>query len=366
MNIKRKKCLIIAYIYGNLGDDLFIKILCERYKDVLFFVVGMKKYRKYFKEISNLKYISSDTFIVRCCNKVNNVIRMIMKKYPTAVNEFLQNVIKMRTKYIVMIGGSMFMQSSGWKKQLLYQEEIFDNNTYILGCNFGPFYEEEYRRAYEKLFEKVSDVCMRDKYSKQLFENLDNVRWAPDIVLNFDTTHSNTEGGYYLISIIDPKKEKQIENCRENYIEGITKIIEYYLKRDENIILMSFCEAEGDKKIAQEIMEKTGESSRVKLYNYYNMNHALEVIKNSKGIIATRFHAMILAFLLEKWVLPIIYNEKTMNVLNDFSFEGVFFDINKMSEYSYDEILNNIKQPSWKIETKKAEEHFINLDKILK
>lgn len=366
MHKKRKKCLIIAYINGNLGDDLFIKILCERYKDVLFFVVGLKKYKKIFKEISNLIYISSDTIRVKYSNKINNVIRIIMKKEKTTVIEFLQNNIKKRTKFIVMIGGSMFMQPDDWRKKISFQRQLFDKNTYILGCNFGPFHDEEYRKAYESLFKKVSDVCMRDRHSKQLFENLDNVRMAPDIVLNLDSSHNNTDGKYYLISIIDPKKEKQIEGNRENYIEGISKIIEYYLNKKEKVVLMSFCEAEGDEKIAKEIMERIDASSQVKLYNYNNMDKALEVIKNSKGVIATRFHAVILALLFGKWVLPIVYNEKTMNILNDFSFDGVFLDINKMSEYSYEKILNNANLSSCRIKREKAEEHFLKLDQVFK
>ena len=45
---------IIAYVNGNLGDDLFVKILCERYPNQKFLLCGPKKYKDYFEYLDNL------------------------------------------------------------------------------------------------------------------------------------------------------------------------------------------------------------------------------------------------------------------------------------------------------------------------
>ena len=53
-----KRVFIHAYAAGNLGDDLLIKILCERYPKVRFRMVVDAEYRQYYSKIKNLKVYS--------------------------------------------------------------------------------------------------------------------------------------------------------------------------------------------------------------------------------------------------------------------------------------------------------------------
>ena len=62
-------------------------------------------------------------------------------------------------------------------------------------------------------------------------------------------------------------------------------------------------------------------------------NKATELLGRCKYVIATRFHAVILALLFGKPVYPIIYSDKTKNVLYDIKFKGDTITINKISEY---------------------------------
>ena len=52
----KKKVKLRAYAAANLGDDLFIELICKRYPDDTFFLCGSKKFRKIYKKIPNLKY----------------------------------------------------------------------------------------------------------------------------------------------------------------------------------------------------------------------------------------------------------------------------------------------------------------------
>ena len=59
-----KKILIKAYAQLNLGDDLFIKMLCERYRDVEFYLFANSEYENLKGiESNNLKILYNDTFI---------------------------------------------------------------------------------------------------------------------------------------------------------------------------------------------------------------------------------------------------------------------------------------------------------------
>ncbi len=52
--MKQKKVMIYAYCNFNLGDDLFIKILCERYPEVHFLLYAPIEYKYYFKWLPNI------------------------------------------------------------------------------------------------------------------------------------------------------------------------------------------------------------------------------------------------------------------------------------------------------------------------
>ena len=41
------KILLNAYLVNNLGDDLFIRIICERFKNILFFHYRIRTLYKY-------------------------------------------------------------------------------------------------------------------------------------------------------------------------------------------------------------------------------------------------------------------------------------------------------------------------------
>src|SRR5699024_1160694 len=44
-----KKVMVYAYSQFNLGDDLFIKILCERYPETQFVLYAPKQYKRCFQ-----------------------------------------------------------------------------------------------------------------------------------------------------------------------------------------------------------------------------------------------------------------------------------------------------------------------------
>ena len=165
-----KKILVNAYLSLNFGDDLFLKILFERYDNVKWFLnSGDNRYLKIFKDIELEENI---------CTKILKKLKI--KKFHSINFE----------KYDagVYIGGSMFMESQTWKldyDKLKYLLDNFNKNSkpyYILGCNFGPYSNKGYEEKYKMLFSKAEDICFRDSYSYEIFKELSNVRIAPDIV----------------------------------------------------------------------------------------------------------------------------------------------------------------------------------------
>ena len=74
------KILLNAYLANNLGDDLFIRIICDRFKNITFYIVESDPYTDIFKTISN----------IRICSP--------------------KDILKNKFDLEIMIGGSLFMQ----------------------------------------------------------------------------------------------------------------------------------------------------------------------------------------------------------------------------------------------------------------
>ena len=70
----KKNFLVSAYTLYNVGDDLFIQILCERSPAVHLYIVAPKDYKKIFNIQKNLHIIPADNFFYRIINKIITLI----------------------------------------------------------------------------------------------------------------------------------------------------------------------------------------------------------------------------------------------------------------------------------------------------
>ena len=60
---KEQPILVTGYFKRNLGDDLFLKVLSERYSFNNFEVIIDKKNAKYYRQISNVRFIKKDCYV---------------------------------------------------------------------------------------------------------------------------------------------------------------------------------------------------------------------------------------------------------------------------------------------------------------
>lgn len=352
-----KNILIEAYSCLNLGDDLFIKILTERYKKNNFYLFTSSDYKNFNQEdnLNILKY----SFREKIMNKLFSTLKISPNKIK---NEFSKKI-----DGVVEIGGSLFIENKFYKKSLEKRKELLKKNKYfVLGSNFGPYYTENYKNEYEVFFQRCEDISFREQFSYNIFNKLKNVRMAKDIVFSLNDSKSNEEK-YILYSVIKPSLRKELRDKDEEYYTQIIKTSIDLIKEGKKIKYMSFCKREGDEEAIDLIVKALPKEylNKISIYNYSgNLDEALNVIKKSEIIIATRFHAMILGFIYEKQVLPIAYSKKTVNVLKDLNFDGEYIEFNQLVKLNSKIILESKKLN--KLELKKAKEdalrHFEKLD----
>lgn len=337
-----KKIYIDAYLAKNLGDDIFVDILINRYPEHKFFSItkGEKEYNK-----KNLK-VFTNSYIYRGLKKLQ------WEKY-------LANCLDL----VVTIGGSMYMENSKKKRDF----SLGKNKRYIMGINFGPYKTQKYYENVYNMFKNVEDVCFRDKYSYNLFKDLPNTRCASDIVFSMPTENIKiTNRKRAIISVIscDYKMNKKYT---QEYEQKMVELIGLLISKGYEVCLMSFCKMEKDEEAIESILEKCDEETRKKVETYcYNGNvqEALDVLGDSQVIVGGRFHANILGLVLGKAIIPVLYSDKTKHVLEDMQIDTKIIDIRNLSEFDINTITDEDLNKHFNIEKqrKDAERHFEKLD----
>lgn len=363
----------------NLGDDLFLKILFERYPQNTFVITARSKYRDIFKSYPNVEIIeetkSTKNSILRSSNKIYRAfIRYFL---PTSYVNFIRREVKKQYAAVIQdcdvflsIGGSIFMQRKilpayGHIELYKFVNQNCSHSFYI-GCNFGPYMTESYRMELADIFSKADDVCFRERSSWETFSELENVRYAPDVVFNLAVKKVQKIERSVGFSIISPRGNTDATS----YIESYASLIQYYASRNYDVFLFSFCSKQGDDKTIEAILShvKTTNGNIHKVLYDGNIDKFLDAYSKVEKMYCGRFHAMILSMLFEQKFYPIIYSQKMTNVLNDIGYRGNILEIEafykleptvmdmKINENKYDitnEVLNSKKQ-------------FLKLDDLLK
>lgn len=357
------KVFLDIYLALNFGDDLFLDIILKRYPNITFITnYTGNSYVNFFKEYKNVKKRNYTLF--------HKILRRL--KIYDHLNNF--DVIAKECDCAIFLGGSIFRdepyhttlyreRTSIMKSFLKYNKKIF-----VLGSNFGPVVNNDFYQDYYNFFKKCEDVCFRDSYSLELFSTLENIRKASDIVFNLDIEKYKKGKKEKIVgySIIDFRHKFGLEEFHDNYIENIVESIKTMSKKGYKCEILSFCENEGDLEVAKEINKRLSKEENYKLsiYNYYgNIQDVIEKISTYEYFIAGRFHANILGMLLGIKLCPLIYNQKTLNLLNDLGYNGKIITTDNLFELSEMKFIKEIQE--YKLDEKiimDAKNQFLKLD----
>ena len=359
-----KKIMVYAYTKVNLGDDLFIKILCDRYPNVKFRICAPSQYKDIFKNTKNLKCYSSESIFVR-------IINFIARKLFKNIN-FFEKFIALICDAGVYIGGSLFIQGENWENYMntyIKPKKIKNKPFYLLGANFGPYNDEQFYYKHKEIFKGYTDICFREKYSYDLFRDFDNVRFAEDIIFGYKKKDTE-EKNQVAISVIKPSYRAKLKEYDSIYYDKVRDIAIEYINNGMKVVFISFCKSEGDEEAIKDILGRIPDMYKDKVGKYYyrgNIDNTVNLLAESKYIVATRFHAMILGWVFNKHVLPIVYSSKMTNVMNDVGFEGIHTCIENINNFDVKKVINNIGLSKINISNQiiNSEKHFEHLDKYI-
>lgn len=334
----KKKNLLVAYVCGNFGDDLFIKLICERYPKEKFILCGEKIFKDYYRDIKNLSYVCMDS----------NIIKLITYMQNKLTRHFVyreKRIINFWAKYVkcnILVTGSMYVETKTRLKELIMEKPFYERKPYILGCNYGPFQTDAFYKKCFEYFQLAKCVSFRDIQSYELFKEIKCVQYAPDIVFNL--TEQCNNNGSVVISVmdLDTVYYGKFAKYREKYESKIVELAKYYIQKKQNVYVVSFCKKLGDLKSAVRICDEV-DSENIRAWDYEKegMDSTLEIFKNCDTVIALRHHSLVLAIAFGKKVLPIAYHIKMKNLLDDIGINGENFWMSKMIEENMEMLLHN-------------------------
>lgn len=357
-----RKHLLYAFVHNNFGDDLFIKILCERYPNENFYIgLDPNKANSSFKKIDNLyfdkklfkidKLLKKESFINNHIKIKFNLVQKIYFKY---LNSFNSSI------YVV---GSAFIQNNANKDYtnlLLLEKRVTSSNKFFLiNSNFGPYVDEKYLNISKNIISKMTHATFRDKYSYNLFKDIKIVSYAPDLVLTLKEKKI-VSTNQVMISVMD---------LGDEYFRLIQNFIKELNNKGLNCKLVSFCKSQNDEKMANQLIESI-KDYKIDLLSYNgNIDEIIEEFNKSSYIISTRFHSLILSLALNKPFLPFIYSNKTDEVLNDINYKGIRIKNDTIKDINIKDTINYLlNSKALNIDTYKlrANNQFKSLDFYLK
>lgn len=300
---------INAYCKLNFGDDLFIKTLVDRYPDRKFYICASKRELPFIAKSKNLITENRLSFFYLKVKKA-------VQKYPGRV----RNDKRLKSaQAVIKIGGSIFIEYKGWRNNQYVED---NSNIFILGANFGPYNSPEFLEVSREKILRSTDCCFRDMYSFNMFKDFAQVRYAPDILFGYKNYPEQKDGECIGISVINYENRDHGQEILQIYEKGIIDLCEHYRKQNKVIKLLGFCEAEGDKTAIERIVSKITNKKGINIVLYDgNIDLFLHEINSCCLIYATRFHAMIIGWALKKEVVPIIYSQKQLHVMEDIAYD---------------------------------------------
>lgn len=302
----------------------------------------------------------------------------ITRRLPFTLLEKVYRRLFMKYDAVVYIVGNAFKNyrymgkyQTAWIRNM----SKISSNTYLLSTNFGPFDNVFWVKDCRKVFAKMKDVCFRDIQSYKLFCHSKNVRYAPDAVFTYKVKEKCDETkNALLISLIDCKffsRPPEIKDCTDQYEKRLLDIIEYFLRKKYNIYILNF-NMEQDIAASKRVFQRCNYNSNVQIINYNGDFSIIDkVYKKSKFVIGTRLHSIILSWIYNIPVIPIAYDEKIINILISYKFNGRYYRINELDDISGEDVCEAFKDYSFR-EThidnlrKMAEAQFLKLDLFLK
>lgn len=304
-----RKVLLRFYANKNLGDDLMIEQLLNNLPQFEFYALSRNKEALgVFLEYPNFKILSRPIWAL---------FRQHFDAY-------------------VLVGGSVlnYDHISGLYEQikeilLCSLQRLHRTKTIVLGANMsnipGSMFALLSRSILRLRIRLLDLITVRDSFTaEQLHEfAADKLTYSPDIVFGIPMPRKedkNRDGQILGISVYAGGRSPGSQ-C---FCDQLVYIIDRYLEREDRSAVLFAFHANEDVPAMRRVLGRIKKSEQVNMIVYDGNRQAfLEQISRCDRFIAIRFHAIVLCFKLGIPFVPIIYSNKSKNLLDDMGYRDM-------------------------------------------
>ena len=347
-----KKILLRFYSRQNFGDDLFVKLFSEQFCDHRIELLCNPLYVP--RGLGRNVHVSPWAWLTTITGKlqgmsfsskrINALLRMQYNK--------LEAWSKKGTDACITIGGSLFPDyklSEGDEAlpfavpESCLRSYLFDShintasNEFIIGANLGPVFRADYFDRMKNDFSRYAHVCLRDYASYYPLRDESHIQYAPDVAFLHRPIYTSAHSDTAILSVMDVSHHTNDQKIVDTYDVFMAKVAEYYAAKGQNVVLLSLCNREGDEIAVRRILKLIPDQTRIQCYAYRgDLSPIFGLFACASVVVATRFHSMIMGFVYDKPVFPIVYNCKMEHYLQDLDFDGPYATLDTLKNFSVD------------------------------
>lgn len=262
------------------------------------------------------------------------------------------------TAYI-KIGGSMFphgtLKEGLIRYYLLYQFKKIKKQgilILIINCNIGPLLSKIGQKATKKLFSYTDFFTCRDKEAYHFIQAKNRKKGfcLPDLVYGITLEDFKPASKEFIGISVYMGYASYLSQANEQYCLFISELINEYHKTNKKQIFKFFVFDTGynsDFPATYKILNKINNKNLIQIVPYNSdINFFLREINSCKFMIGTRFHSIVIALRYNIPVLPIIYSNKTENMLSDLGYTGKKIYMNQCSKEKISAIIELFENPN--------------------
>ena len=315
------KILLEAFIDSNWGDDLFITLFAKHYKQEEIYLMCQDRHKKELADRLMLDNVTAIGYDEAFCSEYD-------------------------WDMYCLVGGDFYPDHASSYEARIQRARLVKSRGGIV-CILGASLYKAYRSfvGIGEFFSTADLVTLRDSKSYLMtqdhMQGVYAVRTA-DMLFSLPRMEKKNETARRKMGISVRRKIHSVENGTYlPYLEQVTRLCREHLSKQPENSISFLCLSTGeydDRRVAEDVMKRLDKKERERCCM---ISHTADVLKyidmvdQCDFIVATRFHSLALALYLGKPFLPICYEAKLDNLLDELEYDGLRL------EYGSGDVLEN-------------------------